>query len=195
MTPRGAWGYAKLAETLASRYETVSFTEVHPELHLPPVPARVLDIGSGTGRDAAFLAQLGYDVTAVEPVAEMRAAARRLHKEPITWLTDALPLLAHVSGPFDLILVTAVWMHLDTQERAQAMPRVAGLLAPGGRLALSLRHGPVPEGRVMHDVSAVETISLAKSAGLGLVSQTEGASVQGANRAAGVNWTRLTFRQ
>jgi len=184
-----------MAETLAGQYEAVAFSAVHSDLRLPSVPARVLDVGAGTGRDAAHLARLGYDVTAVEPVAEMRAVAQRLHPEPITWLSDALPLLERVTGHFDLILATAVWMHLDAQERALAMPRVADLLAPGGQLSLSLRHGPVPSGRVMHDVNSAETIALAKTSGLRLTGQVETASVQDSNRAAGISWARLTFCQ
>jgi protein-L-isoaspartate O-methyltransferase len=35
----------------------------------------VLDIGSGTGRDAAGLAAMGHSVVAVEPTAELRIGA------------------------------------------------------------------------------------------------------------------------
>ena len=37
------------------------------------------------------------------------------------------------------------------------MGRVAGLLRPGGLMTLLLRHGPVPQGRRMFEVSAAET--------------------------------------
>jgi protein-L-isoaspartate O-methyltransferase len=36
-----------------------------------------LDVGSGAGRDAAWLASLGYDVVAVEPAAGMRVEGQR----------------------------------------------------------------------------------------------------------------------
>jgi len=182
-----------MAEVLAQHYEAVTFSEVHPDLTLPTLPAGVLDIGAGTGRDAAYLAWCGYSVTAVEPVSEMRAVAQRLHPEPVVWLADALPGLTSVKGVFDLILVTAVWMHLDQQERRLALPRVAEFLAPGGRLAISLRHGPAPQGRIMYDVGADETIALAQSAGLTLCRQATNVSAQVQNRDAGISWTRLEF--
>lgn len=63
-------------------------------------------------------------------------------------------------------MLTAVWMHLDHKERQVAMPSVASLLASDGTLVLSLRHGPVPNGRRMFEVSAEETILLANQCGL-----------------------------
>ncbi len=82
-----------------------------------------------------------------------------LHPSPlIDWRDDGLPDLAGLagrSGTFDVVMLTAVWMHLDAAERHRAMPRLAALLrAGGGVMALSLRHGPVPPGRRMFDVSA-----------------------------------------
>jgi FkbM family methyltransferase len=44
-------------------------------------PACVLDIGAGSGRDAAWLASLGYEVIAVEPSAAMVREAQRIHSE------------------------------------------------------------------------------------------------------------------
>ena len=46
---------------LLKRYESISFADAHASiLHLnPPIPCRILDIGAGTGRDAAGLVALG----------------------------------------------------------------------------------------------------------------------------------------
>ncbi|WP_204324597.1 class I SAM-dependent methyltransferase, partial [Stenotrophomonas maltophilia] len=65
-------------------------------LHLvPAAPVRAIDIGAGTGRDAAALAARGHRVLAVEPTAELLAEARRLHPSAlIEWLDDGLPELA-----------------------------------------------------------------------------------------------------
>ncbi|MFD6880629.1 MULTISPECIES: class I SAM-dependent methyltransferase [unclassified Streptomyces] len=95
------------------------FAEVHREvLHLfPSQPCSVLDIGAGSGRDAAALAARGHRVVAAEPTAEPRSLGRRLHSDQkIEWVDDALPRLTTLTargGRFDLILLTAVWMHLD----------------------------------------------------------------------------------
>ena len=80
----GTEGYAEEADELFQRYESISFAEVHRSvLHLiPTAPCWVLDIGSGTGRDAAALAAMGHRVVAVEPTDEMRMRAAALHPSP-----------------------------------------------------------------------------------------------------------------
>jgi SAM-dependent methyltransferase len=197
----GTQGYAEDAAALIPRYEAISFEEAHrAELHLlPTVPSRILDVGAGTGRDAAWFAAQGHSVVAVEPTAEFRAAAMTLHpSSSIEWLDDALPelsLLLSRDQLFDTIMLTAVWMHLDESERRTGMARLASLLSPAGILVLSLRHGPLPAGRRMFEVSGQETIELAGQQGLRPVLNVRTDSTQTLNRAAGVTWTRLAFRR
>jgi hypothetical protein len=74
------------------------------------------------------------------------------------------------------------------------MPNVTSLLREGGVVIMSLRHGPVPPGRRMFDVSAAETLQLAHLAGLQPVLNIRTESIQQANRNAGVTWTRLAFK-
>src|SRR5207249_719350 len=128
---RGMAGYAAHAEQFFARVDSVEFADVHrPVLHLLPAePCHILDIGAGSGRDAAAFAAAGHQVVAVEPTAELRERARATHASPrIAWLDDSLPLLSRLQphgAAFDLIMLTAVWMHLDAKERALAMPVVA----------------------------------------------------------------------
>jgi SAM-dependent methyltransferase len=190
-------GYAQEAPELFKLYEGISPEVLYRAIwHLiPPAPARLLDIGAGTGRDAAHFAAMGHQVLAVEPVAEMREGAMKLHPSPrIEWLEDELPGLARVRArgeTFDAVLSNAVWMHLDAAERAAAMPVVAALVRPDGVLILSLRHGPVPEGRRMFEVTAEETVALAARAGLACLVDTVAASTRQQN----VTWSRLGFRK
>jgi len=195
--PSGTEGYADEAEALLRQYESIAFADVHRAVLplMPPPPARVVDIGAGTGRDAAGFAALGYRVTAVEPTAALRHRAMALHSSfDIAWLDDSLPELAALSAQgetFDIVMLTAVWMHLDQEQRRRGMPRVAALVRPGGVMALSLRHGPVPAGRRMFEVAAVETIALAQSQGLSCIRhQKSHDSLLGR---AGVSWDRLAF--
>ncbi|MQS10906.1 class I SAM-dependent methyltransferase [Streptomyces kaniharaensis] len=162
-------------------------------LHLfPPAPAAVLDIGAGTGRDAAALAALGHPVVAAEPTPELRCLGKQLHAgSGIRWIDDALPALPSLGAErFDLVLLTAVWMHLAPAERPPAMRTLARLLAPGGRVVLSLRHGPVPPGRRMFDVPPNETVTLAATHHLRLLHRTAHPDL---HARPGVHWTVLAF--
>ncbi|MFD5464658.1 class I SAM-dependent methyltransferase [Kitasatospora sp. NPDC127059] len=196
--PAGTAGYGEAAAQLAVQYESVDFTEVHRALlHLYPAPpAAVLDIGAGTGRDAAALAALGHRVVAAEPTPQLRALGEGLHADSgVRWVADALPALPGLSAEgerFDLVLITAVWMHLAPAERPPAMAAVARLLAPGGRLALTLRHGPVPPGRRMFDLPAEPTVTLAETHGLRLLHRGERPDLHGRQD---VSWTELVLER
>jgi SAM-dependent methyltransferase len=195
----GTEGYTEAADALIQKYESFSFEQCHqPELHvLPTVPCRVLDVGAGSGRDAAWFAAQGHSVLAVEPTAALRTAAMVLHpSRSIEWLDDSLPDVAMVVGRnqlFDFILLSAVWMHLDASERHAGMRTLASLLSRNGTLVMPLRHGPLPFGRRMFDVSAEETITIAARNGLRPVLNVRCDSIQASNRAVGVTWTQLAF--
>lgn len=93
--PGGTEGYAQEADALARQYESIPFTEAHrPILHLlPPAPARVPDIGAGTGRDGILAMTLRhrpvppgrrmFDVTAAETV-----ALAEPHRLACIWRTE-----------------------------------------------------------------------------------------------------------
>jgi SAM-dependent methyltransferase len=195
----GTQGYAEEAEELFRRYEAIPAADAHrASLHLiPTAPSRVLDIGAGTGRDAAWLAAMGHRVVAVEPTAAMRVPAMALHPSPrIEWLDDSLPDLAVLrrrGETFDLIMLTAVWMHLDEAQRQCAMPNLAALLRAGGVMIMKIRRGPVPPGRRMFEISAEETIRLAQAQNLHPVLNICTESNQEQNRNAGVSWINLAF--
>ncbi|MFX5622495.1 class I SAM-dependent methyltransferase, partial [Acinetobacter baumannii] len=77
---RSTDGYAENAAALTVQYESITFDDVHRDiLHLvPAAPSSAIDIGAGTGRDAAALAARGHQVLAVEPTVELLAEAQRL---------------------------------------------------------------------------------------------------------------------
>ena len=181
------------APELVARYESISFEDGNNGVLdlVPPSPCRVLDIGAGSGRDAAWFAAHGHAVTAVEPTKEMRVRGQALHVSPhIEWIDDGLPDLQRVRGrTFDLIWISAVWFHLTAAERAEAMPVVAALVGDGGALMISLRHAPPAPGRRMFEVSAEEPIAHAAAAGLTCVRNI---NVEPA-RTAGMRWDWLWF--
>ncbi|MGU9982071.1 class I SAM-dependent methyltransferase [Phreatobacter sp. HK31-P] len=174
----------------------MTFEAVHDAiLHLLPHGGRALDIGAGSGRDAAALSRRGFSVVAVEPTAELRAHGERLHVErAIVWVDDGLPDLLRIRArgeTFDAVFLTAAWMHLDAGEQSRAMATLAAVTAPGGRVFMTLRHGPVPEGRRMFDVSGDETVALAARHGLSLLQQSIRTDMFAR---PGVTWTGLALQ-
>ncbi len=71
------------------------------------------------------------------------------------------------------------------------MPRVASLVRDGGTAVFLLRHGPVPPGRRMFDVSAEETAEPAAAEGMRLALRLD--DQDDAIGRPGVRWTRLAF--
>lgn len=94
---------------------------------------RALDVGCGEGGDAIWLAERGWQVTAIDiaPTALRRAARENpAAAERVTWLEcdithDSLP-----SGPFDL--VTMHYIPLLTRDADGVLPGVLSTVAPGG---------------------------------------------------------------
>lgn len=197
----GTEGYASQAPILLEQYESLSFEESYATAiaYFPQKPSKILDIGSGTGRDAAWFDAKGHDVVAAEPTKEMREGAIRLHPSPtIRWLDDSLPDLEEIGNldeQFDFIMINAVWMHLDQDQREAAMPCVAALLGKSARLYISLRHGPVPKGRRMFAVSPEETIALAARNRLIPLYHKRSESILPDNKAAAIWWTNLVFER
>jgi SAM-dependent methyltransferase len=196
MSDSTSWYDVNVAEA-ARRYEALVPSDVHGWLMdlLPDAPALVLDVGAGTGRDADWLGSRGLEVVAVEPSLAMRTAGQQLHRSSaIRWIEDRLPGLDKVLRlglSFDFILVSAVWMHVPLPDRTRAFRKLVTLLKPGGRLGITLRHGPDEPGREFHPVSHGEIETLARTHGI-LVERL--IHDQDKGRRDGVTWTHIALR-
>ncbi|MGH3854752.1 MAG: class I SAM-dependent methyltransferase [Pseudonocardiaceae bacterium] len=101
---------------------------------LPPPPARVLDVGAGTGILSLAAAQLGYTVTAVDLTPAMLerllalAAAEDLEVSTVTGRADELP-----AGSWDAVVSRHLLWTLPDPLGALRCWRAA---APDGRLVL-----------------------------------------------------------
>ncbi|PSF13264.1 methyltransferase type 11 [Marinobacter fuscus] len=160
--------YNKHAQQFFSQYQSLAFEQVHRDWlpHLHKNTGLALDVGAGSGRDAQALAERGWNVVAVEPASELRqlGQAATAHCD-VQWLGDALPDLSDIrklSYRFDLILVSAVWMHLPPSARERAFRILTELLAPSGMLVITLRHGPGDGERQFYEVSKAELDAFAR---------------------------------
>ncbi len=189
--------YTKHSARFARRYESLDPEVIHaPWKDLLPPACRALDAGAGTGRDAAWLASLGYRVVAMEPVGAFREFGQGHHaSSDIHWIDDRLPACAAVrrlGRRFGLILAGGVWMHLHAAEQPVAMKYLGGLLGRGGRLVVTLRHGPATDARRMRPVAGKDVGRQAKAAGL--VSVRDASSVDGFERGH-ISWQALVFEK
>jgi len=99
-------------------------------------PGSAIDLGAGEGRNALWLASLGWEVTAVDfsavglATGASRAASLGLD---IQWVTaDATTWVA----PSEVDLVVAAYLQLPADDLALALGNAIGYLAPGGTIAV-----------------------------------------------------------
>ncbi|GAB2737707.1 class I SAM-dependent methyltransferase [Salinifilum aidingensis] len=126
-------------------------------------PGRALDLASGEGRNALWLAERGWRVTAVDfsPVGVDKARELANERdaaaaERVRW--EVADLLSYTpDGQYDLVLV--VYLHLPADQRRTALQRAAAALAPGGTLLVIGHHsdnftrgvGGPPDPAVLYD--------------------------------------------
>ena len=189
--------YDAQAARLVEEYERIdqtAYRSTFADLIKPAASGLALDVGAGSGRDAAWLSSLGFDVVAAEPAAGMRSEALRLRSDPrIRWLDDRLPSLdaVHALGlSYDVVLLSGVWQHVAPVDRRRAFRKLATLLKPGGLLVVTLRQGPAPPDRLMHEVTAGEVEGLSRENGLAVVRVMPAAD---ALARAGVSWTTMAM--
>jgi len=187
--------YTDNADLLSVKYERVTFEEIHPDLVrvLDDRTGNALDIGAGSGRDAAWLSKHGWSVTAVEPSMALLCRAKRRHSDvQIRWVRDSLPNLSAIhpiAGPFDLILLSAVWMHIDPKQETIAISRLKRLLSHSGLLSLSIKTGDVDENRGFFAIDLDALVVNFKSGGFSLMNQTRDTQQRG------IEWRRLLLRK
>lgn len=128
------------------------------------IPKRVLEIGTGSGYQAAVLATLGIEVYTVERIDELlRVARRRFRSMGLNLRTkhDDGRLGWPEHAPFDAIIVTAAGAALDPKLLDQ-LAEGGTLVAPvGGPLVQNLlRICKTGEGLVQEDLGKVVFVPL-----------------------------------
>lgn len=141
----GTGGGTSLADVYADEREEASqnalvLDRVVRELVPGGAGRRVLDVGCGSGHESVRLALVGAEVVGIDAMPEMVAlAAGRAAETGVgerTRFSDAP--LSELEGPFDDVLCLNVLDHLE--EPAPMLAQLARLVAPSGRVIVSLPH-------------------------------------------------------
>lgn len=139
------------AGELAAQYNALDREKVHADL-LEKLPAgealRVLDIGAGSGADAAMFAKRGHHVVAAEPAEALRAESEKAFKDKrIEWIDEALPEFGKVvaaAAPYDVVTSVGVLQYLDQEDRLTSLKKMFSLVAKGGFVEVQY---PTPASR------------------------------------------------
>ena len=163
--------YNENALQLSKQYDSLEFENVHRAWHVywPCGATRVLDVGAGSGRDTRWFVEQGCSVVAVEPASELRQLGILNSSTQVQWLDDALPALSkarELCSHYDLILLSAVWMHLNSAVRKESIAVLSELLSENGKLVITLRHGGFNDGRSAYSVSVEQLERLSEAVGL-----------------------------
>jgi SAM-dependent methyltransferase len=107
--------------------------------HLPPPPARVLDVGGGTGVHAAWLADDGYVVHVVELAPHHVEKVRTdLGPSGVTAEVGDARHLPVPDGAYDVVLLLGPLYHLtDRADRVLALGEAGRVVRPGGIVAVA----------------------------------------------------------
>ncbi|MDC7240666.1 MAG: class I SAM-dependent methyltransferase [Spirochaetales bacterium] len=168
--------------TLSARYERAAVDEVQNTLASAFSPgAKLLELGVGSGRDAAWMTARGFYVTGIDGSARMVEEACSLHPElsgkmSQGTLPDALDAFTPRSpgeGAFNGVYSIAVLMHLTPSDLRTTFRKVFDLLPPGGRFFFSVsllrddidKNGLDKEGRSFTSWSREEWMELTRSCG------------------------------
>jgi len=120
------WDIGRHQEQVASLVEENEFN------------GRLLDLGCGTGENALFLSQKGFDVTGVDASAVALERARGKAERrglPVSFVRgDALRLPELSLGIFDTVLDCGLFHVFNNAERLRYLRALETVLLPGGRI-------------------------------------------------------------
>ena len=195
----GTKGYEDNIKSFVETSQTLDFQIVCKDFipFLPNVGAKVLDLGSGAGQNAFALNQMGFSVTAIEPLECFIEASKATYQNTdITWLNDFLPDLTTLSPAlqFEFVLIDGVWHHLCEQERELAVKRIASLMVESAVCAISLRNGPPGLGTTIYPTDTDKTICLFKQYGFRCLFSASNQDSILPNKEA-VKWSRIVLQK
>ena len=104
------------------------------------VGARVLEIGSGGGRDARLMEDLGLRVRRTDITPGFVALLREQGVDA-DLLDPLVDDLSSPEGPYDAVWANASLLHVQRDDLATVLSRLAAVTRPGGLLRASVKEG------------------------------------------------------
>lgn len=195
--------YEEEANSMAAVYEAVDVRPIMtPILEYLPETGRLLEIGCGSGRDAAFFLKQGYEVTGLDGSEAMLREAASYHPELMgRLLRHELPEpLPFDAGFFDVVTSMAVIMHLQESALPAVFEEIARVLALGGAVAYSVNtvrpgldeHGNDRKGRHFTCLDAPGWERYHQAAGLRTNASWENEDITGR---PGIRWATFVCRK
>ncbi len=195
--------YARHADRLVERYEQADVAQLQRRLVKAFEPnSKILELGSGSGRDAALMLTKGFDVFAVDGAQSMVKQAIRLHPELSGRLTRlSLPAaLPYRGSSFDGVYALAVLMHLSRGGMRASIAEVCRVLRTGGRFFLSVpsartdvdEHGRDGRGRLFTSLTALAWQDICQTCGLRRIRQWDDSDGLGRS---GMRWRSFLFEK
>ena len=171
--------YEDNAKYLSQRYESAKVDHIHALLvNTFTTKSYLLEIGCGSGRDASFMYQNGYDIIAIDGSGRMIAEAKRCHPELIDRL-DVIQIPDELNvepSSFNGVYSIATLMHLKKESIDQIFKKIATILKPNGKFLFSVSiqrddiddNGKDEKGRHFTTMSENEWLGYATKYGLQL---------------------------
>ncbi|MGM0600120.1 MAG: class I SAM-dependent methyltransferase [Candidatus Rifleibacteriota bacterium] len=168
--------YEENASELSSRYETAQLDHLYLDCsnHFAS-GSRLLEIGCGSGRDAAHLSLLGYQVRGIDGSSELIKKALEHHPELDGKLSQlVLPAeLPFADQEFDGFYSIACFMHFSISDLNKILAEIVRILNPEGRGLVSVParrpdvsvDGVDRHGRVFNVLPSERWLEIFKAAG------------------------------
>jgi bifunctional enzyme CysN/CysC len=124
------------------------------EQFAPSEPPTVLEVGCGNGRDAAYFAAEGWDVTAIDRSSAAIESCKAQHRGPrgLSFVQGTIDELSLSRSSFDVVYARFVLHAMALSEERSFLAAATRVLKPGGLALLECRsiHDPLArEGEVL----------------------------------------------
>lgn len=194
--------YNHAYETLAQNYENANLSNIHSLLiNTFNKKNKLLEIGCGSGRDASFMFNHGYDVIAIDGSKNMIQEAKRVHPNISNKLLQkVLPRELNFTNKFDGIYSIATLMHLSINDLKESLSKIYNLLENNGQflMSVSLNRNDIDEngfdenGRYFLTLKENEWIELLK--GIGFRVENSIKNEDGLNRKS-IQWLTIISKK